>query len=154
MGMDQLRQALSGHFTERPAKEDPLPDPLRSPWGEQLRRMLDRGALPAQPSLGQLRQRSDALVKELKNAGRRREGEELQKLRDAFEKEREKIAWGLIKEAFEAQQLPDRAWRALKQAPDADPVAILQRLRKAKDALAGAGADRVRDTLLGKSVVS
>ena len=150
--MDQLRQALSGHFTERPAKEDPLPDPLRSPWAEQLRRL--GAALPAQASLGQLRQRSDALVKDLKNAGRRRESEELQKLRDAFEKEREKVAWGLIKEVFDAQNLPERAWRALKQAPDGDPVAILQRLRKAKDSLVGAGADRVRDTLLGKSVVS
>lgn len=152
--MDQLRQALSGHFTPSgnaaapTSIDDLLPDPARSPWAEAL-----RGAgvsLPARPTLGQLRQRSDALVKELKTAGRRRDAEGLQKLRDAFEKEREKVAWSLIKESFDQHSLPERAWRALKQAPDADPVAILQKIRKLGASLAGAGADRVRDALLGK----
>ena len=154
--MDQLRQALSGHFTPSdprsggtpPSIDDLLPDPARSPWADALRGLS--AALPARPTLGQLRQRSDALVKELKTSGRRRDSEALQKLRDSFEKEREKVAWSLIKESFDQHSLPERAWRALKQAPDAEPVAILQKIRKLGASLAGAGADRVRDALLGK----
>jgi hypothetical protein len=75
---------------------------------------------------------------------------ELQKLREDFEKARDKAAWGEIKGLFERLELPDRAYRALKQAENLDSVELLGRLEKKGESLKGAGADRVRDTLLGK----
>ena len=149
--MDHLRLALSkatGTAAAPPAP-DPLPDPLHSPWYRQLRGL---GAdLPAQPGLGQLRQRSDLLVKELKKAGRGRESAELQKLRDDYEKSREKAAWSEIKARFEALALPERAYRAIKQQENLDPAAVMHLLIRKGETLKGTGADRVRDFLLGKA---
>lgn len=150
--MDQLKLALSkatGTAPPPPAAPDPLPNPMLSPWFRQLKSL---GAeISAQPSLGQLRQRSDVLVKELKKAGRTRESAELQKLRDDFEKAREKAAWAVIKERFETLELPERAYRALKQQENVDAAEVMNRLIKKGDTLKGAGADRVRDFLLQKS---
>jgi hypothetical protein len=149
--MDQLKNALSSALGQKPPEETApiLPDPARSEWAMAL---IQSGAnLPAKPTLGQLRARSDALVKELKNAGRKRESAALQSLRDEFEKEREKLAWAAIKERFEEQALSERAYRALKQTPQVDAVEVLNRLLKSKGTLQGAGADKIRDTLLGKA---
>jgi hypothetical protein len=149
--MDALKQALSGALgiaPPPPPPAGPLPDPMASPWVAQLRVL--RAQIPAQPSLGQLRQRSDALVKELKKAGRTRDASDLQKLREDFEKARDKAAWAEIKGLFERLELPDRAYRALKQAENLDAADLLGRLEKKGESLKGAGADRVRDTLLGK----
>jgi hypothetical protein len=151
--MDHLRQALAKATGTTPAPAtpsipDPLPDPLLSPWVRQLRSL---GAdISAKPSLGQLRQRSDVLVKELKKGGRGRESAELQKLRDDFEKAREKAAWGEIKSRFEALALPERAYRALKQQEHLDPANVMNLLIRKGETLKGAGADKVRDFLLGK----
>lgn len=149
--MDHLRQALAkatGATPPAAAPPDPLPDPLLSPWVRQLRTL---GAeISAKPSLGQLRQRSDVLVKELKKAGRTRESSELQKLRDDYEKIREKAAWSEIKARFEALALPERAYRAIKQQENLDPANVLNLLIRKGETLKGAGADKVRDFLLGK----
>ena len=128
-----------------PNAPDPLPDPLTSAWVALLRRHV---SLPEQATLGQLRARSDAAVKELKGRGRNREAAELRDLRDDYEKARAKAAWSEAKRLFETHALPERAWRAVKQA-DCDPEKLLARLRKLGASLAGAGADRVRDALLG-----
>lgn len=149
--MDALKQALSGALgiaPPPPPPASPLPDPMASPWVAQLRVL--RAQIPAQPSLGQLRQRSDALVKELKKAGRNRDASDLQKLREDFEKARDKAAWAEIKGLFERLELPERAYRALKQAENLDAADLLGRLEKKGESLKGAGADRVRDTLLAK----
>lgn len=150
--METLKHALSQALGTAPPPEaspSPLPDPLASPWVAQLRML--RAQIPPQPSLGQLRQRSDATVKELKKAGRNRDAAELQKLRDDFEKAREKAAWAEVKSLFESLELPERAYRSLKQAEHLDPADLLARLQKKGASLKGAGADRVRDSLLAKS---
>jgi hypothetical protein len=100
-----------------------------------------------------LRQRSDALVRELKAAGRGRDAAALQQLREDYEKLRTRTAWGLIKERFEELNLSERAYRAIKQQEGLEPVDVLARLKKHGENLMGAGADKVRDTLLGKSVL-
>jgi hypothetical protein len=151
--MDHLRLALAKATGTQPAPvtpaaPDPLPDPLTSPWVRQLRVL--HAEIPAKPSLGQLRQRSDAMVKELKKAGRGRESSELQKLRDDYEKLREKAAWSEIKSRFEALALPERAYRAIKQQENLDPAVVMNLLIRKGETLKGAGADRVRDFLLGK----
>ena len=150
--MDQFKLALSkatGAAPPAPAPPDPLPDPIASPWYRQLRSL---GAeVSPQSSLGNLRQRSDVLAKELKKAGRTRECAELQKLRDDYEKAREKAAWSEIKARFESLELPDRAYRALKQQEKLDAPEVLNRLLRKGESLKGAGADRVRDFLLGKA---
>lgn len=157
-GMNDLRQAFSRALgtpaVEAPAPpppKDALPDPLQHPWGQQLRSL--GAALPKQPTLGQLRQRSDALVRELKAGGRGRDSAALQQLREDYEKLRTRTAWGLIKERFEELALSERAYRALKQQEGLEPAEVLARLRKHGENLKGAGADKVRDTLLGKSVL-
>ena len=59
----------------------------------------------------------------------------------------------VIKEKFEQYGLSERAYRALKQQDKVDPAEILAKLKKHGESLKGAGADRVRDTLLGQPVV-
>lgn len=149
--MDHLRLALSQATGTQPSAPEPalLPNPLDSAWFRLLRQL---GAeIPKQPSLGQLRQRSDALVKELKKNNRGRESSELQKARDDYEKAREKAAWSEIKARFDALALPERAYRALKQQDGLDYAEVLNRLVRKGETLKGAGAERVRDFLMGKN---
>lgn len=154
--MDQLRDALKKVVpgatepkTAEPAVATPpgLPDPLESEWIRRFRQL--GGEMPAGATWGQLTQRSDKLVRELKAAGRKRECSELQKLRDDFTKLREGRAWTLVKARFGELDLPERAYRALKQG-DVDPVRLLERLTGRRgEALRGMGADRVRELLTG-----
>lgn len=151
--MDHLKQALA-QALGRPAPEasaapavpaDGLPDPLRSAWVARLRQL---GAdVPAAPTMGQLTQRSDALARALKDQGRQREAKELASLKEGFLREREREAWARIKARFAELELPERAYRALKQE-GADAEQVLARMAGRRgDALRGMGADRVRDAL-------
>lgn len=150
--MDQLKQALAQALgrpapeaSAAPAAADGLPDPLQSPWVARLRQLC--ADLPAAPTLGQLTQRSDALARALKEQGRQREARELTALKEAFLREREREAWARIKARFAELELPERAYRALKQE-GADAEKVLPRLAGRRgDALRGMGADRVRDAL-------
>jgi hypothetical protein len=150
--MDTLRKALADAGMQaqdpRPGEIDPLPDPRASDWFQALRRL---GAdLPPEPSVNQLLPRSDRLAKELKTAGRRREAEELTRLRDAFVGQRSRAAWAMVKEAFGRLALPEKTYRALKQE-DADPEKLLPRLRGARgESLKGLGHERLRAALLGR----
>lgn len=150
--MDQLKNALAGALgvpAPPAAVADPaLPDALSSAWGEILRR--SGISIPVGATLGQLRARSDQLLKSLKGERRNREAEALDRARSGYEKELAKAAWGEIKAKFTEMELPERAYRAIKQE-DADPLAVLLKLKaKRAQELRGAGADRVRDALLGK----
>lgn len=153
--MDSLRKALSDAGLEARAAPtgetaplpDPLPDPRASAWFAELRRL---GAeLPAEATMGQLLPRSDRLAKALKASGRRREAEELTRLRDAFVGQRERAAWGLVKEAFSRLGMGEKTYRSLKQE-GVEPEKLLPKLRGARgDALRGLGHDRLRAALLG-----
>lgn len=152
--MDQLRDALQKLVGPPKAEATPpaavppaaaLPDPLRSEWIRRYREL--GGEVPRDPSWGQLSQRSDKLVRELKAAGRKRESAELQKLREDFTREREARAWALVKARFAELELPERAYRALKQG-EADPVKLVERLGGSRgESLRGMGADRLREAL-------
>ena len=121
---------------------------LVSPWLVKLRAVrLPGHSVAASPSLGNARQVTDLAVKGLKKAGRPGEARELDDLRDRFMDKRATEAWSLIKQTFTTFDLPDRAYRALKQS-DLDPVTVLTRLRALpEDELRGMGADRLRDRL-------
>lgn len=161
--MDHLRKALLGAIApadpaaaptlppgapERPAPEaaPALPDPLTGEWGALLRSLGVE--IPRGPTLGQLTQRSDAKTRELAAAGRRREADTLKRAKESYLRERERAAWALIKARFEALELPEKAYRALKQE-GADAERVLPRVSgKRGEALRGAGAARVRDALM------
>lgn len=127
---------------------DSLPDPLTSEWVACMRRL---GAeVPNDPSMGQLKQRSDKRARELKLAGRGRDSAELTKQKEDFVRDRARRAWALVKSRFEALALSEKAYRSLKQE-DADPERILLKLRGNKgDALRSAGAVRIREVLGAK----
>ncbi len=162
--MDQLRQALqkalesgavalavaapsAGSPVVPAAPERPkLPDPLESDWIALLRRL--GGEVPRDPTMGQLVQRSDGRSRALADAGRGREAAALSRAREEFQRDREKRAWGFVKERFAALELPEKTYRAMKQE-DADPERLLTRLtsRRAEE-LRGMGAARLREELL------
>lgn len=154
--MDHLRDALKAVFGEpapgpaagKGAAEQPafsLPDPYASDWIALLGR-LGGDARPG-GSLGQLTQRSDAHVRALKASGRGREAAALKKAREDFHRERERAAWAGVKARFAVLELPEKAYRALKQE-EADPVGVLAKLKGERgEELRGAGAARVRDAL-------
>lgn len=126
---------------------------LESAWVTRLRSLIGRtlGApdLAAEPKLGQARQVTDQLARLLKKAGRKRDAADLVQLRSDFYAKRDKAAWGLIKERFRRLDLPDKAYRSVKQSKS-EPIAVLSRLKKADDAeLRGMGAKRLRDYLSG-----
>lgn len=123
-----------------------LPDPLSSPWIALLRQHVE---IPKDPSIGQLTSRSDTHAKVLKTAGRTREAQALTQLKDQFLRERDKRAWEQIKLRFDALDLNEKAYRALKQE-GADPIKVLAKLTSRKsEELRGLGAARIRDALLG-----
>jgi hypothetical protein len=127
-----------------------LPDPATSPWIARYREL--GGEVPRTPTLGQLVQRSDALARALEASGRRREAAELRQAREAFVRDRAQRAWAAVKTRFAELDLPEKAYRALKQE-DVDPEAVLPRLRGARgEALRGVGAARLRDHLRGTVV--
>lgn len=154
--MDQLRAALqktlgvaepSSHTQEAPAAgPPPLPDPLRSPWGQRLRELAVE--IPRDATVGQLSSRSDVRAKELAAQGRKRDADQLRQLKEQYLREREKAAWAAVKARFEELTLPEKAYRALKQE-GADGEKVLVRLYQKKGMeLQGAGAARVRDELM------
>lgn len=147
--MDHLKQALS-HALGRPAAEpaarsDDLPDPLQSAWIQRLREL--GGEVPPSPSMGQLTQRSDALARALQASGRARLARELTSLKEGFLRDREREAWSRVKLRFAELELPDRAYRALKQE-ETNPEKLLPKLTGRRgEALRGMGADRLREAL-------
>lgn len=122
------------------------------PWSQALKQLLPgmTGApsLPVEPSLGAQRQVSDQLVKLLKKAGRKREARELKALKEAWFAKRDKAAWSAVKVRMGELELPDKAYRRLKQE-GAEPVRVLARLKRQGAALQGAGAKRVAEALGG-----
>ena len=162
--MDQLKNALAGALGAAlpegkalpPGKAPPeprgeeagLPDPLTSEWGAAMR--AQGVEIPRDATLGQLVQRSDARTRELTATGRKRDGEALKAAKERYLRDREKAAWALVKARFDDLDLPEKAYRALKQE-GALPEKVLPRLRGERGAaLKGAGAARVRDALAGK----
>jgi hypothetical protein len=132
---------------EVPVAPDPLPDPLKSEWVARMRQLgVD---VPRDPSLGQLTQRSDAACRGMEADGRRRDARDLKGLKETFLQQRERVAWGLVKDRFAELALPEKSYRALKQEGLA-PEKALEKLRgKRGEALRGAGHQRVREALLG-----
>lgn len=124
---------------------------LGTPWLSLLRAVRVPGAptVPPKPSIAAARQLTDKAARALKDAGRAREARALADAREDFLKRREKEAWSLIKGRFTELDLPERAYRALKQG-DTDPEKVWARLRRAKpDELEPLGADRLRELLTG-----
>lgn len=124
---------------------------LGTPWMSLLRAARAPGlaSVPPKPSIPAARQLTDKAAKALKAAGQERAARALVEAREDFLKKREKEAWGLIKSRFTDLDLPERAYRALKQG-EVDPEKVWARLRKASaDELKPMGADRLRDHLLG-----
>ncbi|MCP4807890.1 MAG: hypothetical protein GY913_24770 [Proteobacteria bacterium] len=122
---------------------------LGSAWHQrlsQLARGFSSVQLAPKPKLGQARQASDQLVKLLKKGGRGRDAKELAQLRDAFMKKREQAAWTAVKDRFATHELPDKAYRALKQSK-VDPHAVLTKLERQGSSLSGMSAKRLRDAL-------
>ena len=163
--MKDLRTQLAARFGAAPeASPPPPPAPdlgllgpeahLGTPWIAALRKVRDLpdlGRLPDKPSLGNARQHTDQAIKALKKLNRGREAEQLDDLRSRFYDKRDKEAWGQMKDRFTALDLPDRAYRAVKQS-DVDAVVALQRLQKLDEpTLKTLGADKLRDILLGKA---
>ena len=157
-----LKTQLAARFgppTEAPAPPPSTPsapdlDPdahLGTPWISLLRAARAPGlaAVPPKPSINAARQLTDKAAKALKAAGQERAARALVDARSDFLKKREKEAWGLVKGRFAELDLPDRAYRALKQG-EVDPEKVWARLRKARaEELKPMGADRLRDHLLG-----
>ena len=164
--MKDLRSQLANAFGRDPspaaaaeASPDAGPDllgdeaHLNDPWLAVLRDLVrsvpGAPALADRPKLGQARQVTDTLLRDLKRSGRKRAAKELAQLRKAFDTRREKEAWSRIKARFGEHGLPDRAYRSLKQG-DTDPLVVWRRLRRlSTDELDGVGATRLRDLLLG-----
>ncbi len=162
--MDQLRNALANAIpkpadaaeggkpalrtdTPPPPPRGPtLPDPLTSEWVAAMRRL--RVEVPREPSLGQLTSRSDVASRDLEASGRKRDGKELRALKEAFLAQREKAAWGLLKERFAELDLSEKSYRALKQE-GALPEKVLEKVwGKRGEALRGAGHTRIKEALL------
>lgn len=155
--MDHLRNALSQALgtpatpaaptpaAPPPADVSSLPDPLKSEWIALFRRM--GGEVPKDATMGQLTQRSDVKARALADAGRKFDAAALKKAREDFERDREKRAWALVKDRFEALELPEKAYRSFKQE-GADPVKLLAKLtaRRAEE-LRGMGAARLKEEL-------
>lgn len=156
-----LKSQLAARFgppSDAPAPAAPAPstpdlDPyahLGTPWISLLRAARAPGlaAVPPKPSINAAGQLTDKAAKALKAAGQTRAARELVDARADFLKRREKEAWGLVKGRFTELDLPERAYRALKQA-EVDPEKVWARLRKASpELLKPMGADRLRDHLL------
>ena len=159
--MKDLRVQLAAAFgrplpAEAPAAPAAPPGPLdpeahlADPWLEALRPHcralgLDLGARPV---LGHARQLTDQAVKKLKDAGRGRDAAALAELRDHFFDRRDKAGWAAVKEAFAADGLPEKTYRALKQE-GACPHQTLVRLARIPAAeRAGMGHARLRERLL------
>ena len=158
--MNDLRSQLIsklGAAPPAPASATPIADDgldpfahLQTPWFALVRtaRVAGGPEVPPKPSLPAARQITDKLAKALKATGRPREAAALIEAREDFLKRREKQAWSLIKARFTDLDLPERAYRALKQS-EVDPEKVWAKLRKADTTeLKGMGADRLREWLL------
>lgn len=142
--------AATGPAPTRPAASDLDPDAhLATPWMARLRAVRVAGApsIPPSPSLPSARQLTDKAAKALKAAGQCRAAAELLGERDDFLKRRERLAWSQVKGRFGSLDLPDRAYRALKQG-DADPEKVWAKLQRIPPTdLKALGADRLRELL-------
>ena len=123
-----------------------LPKPAGGAWAELL---AVYGVRPDRDApVGQWVQKTAGVLRQLETAGRRYDVRALKQARDEFLKQREKRAWEGVKARFEELDLPDKAYRALKQE-GADVEKVLARLhtRRAEE-WRGISASRVRDALL------
>jgi hypothetical protein len=130
-----------------PAGVDALPRPPGSTWAELL---ASHGVRPDREApVAQWVQKTAAVLRQLEASGKRHDVRALKQARDEFLKLREKRAWEAVKARFEALELPEKAYRALKQE-GADVEKVLARLhtRRAEE-WRGMAAARVRDALLG-----
>ena len=153
----QLAQAFGRELPkeEAPALSDPAPPQpldddahLGGPWHRRLAE-LARGfsvQLADRPKLGQARQATDQLAKQLKKAGRGRDARELLELRKAFLSRRDKAAWAVVKERLGGLDVSDKAYRSLKQS-SADPVKLIEAIDRAGERLRGASPKRLRSLL-------
>jgi hypothetical protein len=157
---DALRSALppatSGPAPGPPAIAAREPGPptgvaaLPRPEGRWAQLLAAHGIRPAADApVGQWVQKTAGLLKQLDANGRKHDVRALKQARDEFLKLREKRAWEGVKLRFEELDLPERAYRALKQE-GADVEKVLGRLhtRRAEE-WRGISAARVRDALLG-----
>lgn len=124
-----------------------LPRPPGTSWAEQL---ALHGVRPDRDApIGQWVQKTAGALKLLEANGRKHDVRALKQARDEFLKAREKKAWEGVKARFEELELPEKAYRALKQE-GADVEKVLAKLytRKAEE-WRGVASNRVRDALLG-----
>lgn len=123
-----------------------LPRPPGTPWAELL---AAHGVRPDRDApIGQWVQKTAGVLKQLEANGRKHDVRALKQARDEFLKSREKRAWEGVKARFEELDLPEKAYRALKQE-GADVEKVLARLhtRRAEE-WRGIASNRVRDALL------
>lgn len=123
-----------------------LPRPEGTAWAKLLEAA---GVRPDRDApVAQWVQRTAGAVKQLDAQGRKREAKELARARDEFVSNREKKAWEGVKARFEALELPEKTYRALKQE-EADVEKVLARLhtRRAEE-WRGMAAAKLRDLLL------
>lgn len=156
--MDTLRDALKGALGPAdPLQARELPptqaaleaaedDPRGSAWLKELAR---HAAVPAGAKTEALRQLTDRTVKALQAQNRRREAEALADQRDAWLRDQERRTWERVKARFAELELPEKAYRALRQEKGVHAHKVLARLRTRRaEELRGAGAARVREWLL------
>lgn len=125
-----------------------LPRPEGTPWAEWLRR-AGQCPPPGAP-VAAFVQKTAALVKDLERGGRGREARELAHLRDEFLRLRERRAWEGVKARFAELELPEKAYRAIKQE-GVEPERVLARLHTRRaEGYRGLAAAKLRDQLLEK----
>ncbi len=162
--MSDLKSQLAARFgAPSPEPEPPTPaaDPgilgefahVDTPWLVALRKAAR--SLPSPPEIGPRPKLAHAMqvtgqvMRELKAAERKGQSKELAGLRDDWLARRDKAAWAAVKLIFAEYELPDRAYRALKQE-GAEPFKALERLRATpRDELSAMGATRLKALLTG-----
>lgn len=156
---DALKNALPSASSAGggPAARDPgppvgvaaLPQPEGTEWAKRLGEAgvrMDAGA----PVAGWV-QKTVGAIKALEAQGRKHDARALGQARDEFVKAREKKAWEAVKARFEALNLPEKAYRAIKQE-GADVEKVLARLHTRRaETWTGQAAAKVRDLLLEKA---
>lgn len=123
-----------------------LPRPPGTAWAELL---AVHGVRPERDApIGQWVQKTAGVLKQLEANGRKHDVRALKQARDEFLKSREKRAWEGVKARFEELDLPEKAYRALKQeGADVEKVLAKLHTRRAEE-WRGIASNRVRDALL------
>lgn len=162
--MSDLRSQLTARFGAPSPEPEPPPaaaDPgilgefahLDTPWLVALRKAAR--SLPSPPDIGPRPKLAHALqvtgqvMRELKAAERKGQSKELAGLRDDWLAKRDKAAWAAVKMIFGEYDLPERAYRSLKQE-GAEPFKALERLKATpREELSAMGAARLKALLAG-----